>query len=116
MDQNLIQALGFLGNACLILAYLPQIKKIIVTKKAEDISLLMWVIISLGDLCLLAYAIITGETVFTSLFTVFVIENFAVLYLTFKYGEKPSFLNKKTMENKPKSTPEKSAPEGENKL
>ena len=91
MNENLLIAIGVLGNVLVLVSYLPQIHKIIVTKKAEDISLSMWWMYTLGDLLLMIYSIATGDAIFTALFTVFSIENIVVLYLAIKYGKpKPS--------------------------
>lgn len=86
MDERMVIAIGVLGNALLALAYLPQIRKTIVSKSAEDLSLSMWVLYVLGDICLLGYSIMTGDAIFTALFTLFTVENAVVLYLAVKYG------------------------------
>lgn len=87
MDARIVVAIGVLGNVLLALAYLPQIRKTIVSKSAEDLSLSMWVLYVLGDICLLAYSMMTGDAIFTALFTLFTVENAVVLYLAVKYGK-----------------------------
>ena len=115
MSQNLLQYLGILGNILLVVAYLPQIKKIIVTKKSEDVSALTWFIIFLGDFCMLAYAVVRNETIFAVLFTIFEIENLVVLYLTLKFKPKPELHKLSPRENmKEKMVEEKSAGQKEN--
>ncbi len=81
------QILGIIGNVILVASYLPQIKKIIVTKQAEDLSILMWFFIVLGDACLMVYSILTNDSIFTALFTLFTVENGILLFLTYKYGK-----------------------------
>ena len=83
-----LEWLGMLGNLLLVGSYLPQIYKLIKTKSAEDLSLSMWVIYVLGDVCLLAYSIGTGDLIFTALFA---LENLIVLYLTYLY-RKPALV------------------------
>lgn len=89
MSENVITGLGVVGNILLAGAYIPQIHKIIVTKSAEDLSLLMWLAYFIGDVLLLIYSILTGDTIFTALFTLFSIANFTILALTVKYGKTP---------------------------
>ena len=96
MLSNYTQYLGILGNILLVISYLPQIKKIIVTRKSEDLSTLMWLIILLGDGCMLAYAVIKNDTIFAILFTIFIIENLVVLYLTIKFKPKPEDISPRT--------------------
>ncbi len=87
MSENLITGVGVLGNILVVVSYLPQIRKIIVTKKAEDISLGMWGLYVLGDVCLLVYSIAVEDAIFTALFTLFTVENLVVFYLAVKYGK-----------------------------
>ena len=87
MDNTSLQILGVAGNALMVLGYFPQIRKIIVTRKAEDISLLTWIGYLTGDLCLLAYSLLTNDGVFVSLFTMFTVGNVTLIGLTIKYGK-----------------------------
>jgi MtN3 and saliva related transmembrane protein len=87
MASTFITGLGIAGNFVVVASYFPQIQKIIVTKKSEDISLPMWALYVLGDLMLLIYSIATNDTIFTMLFILFTIENIVVLYLAFKYAK-----------------------------
>ena len=87
MDGLTLQILGIAGNALMVLGYFPQIRKIIVTRKAEDISLLTWIGYLTGDLCLLLYALFTGDWVFVSLFCMFTVGNLTLISLTIKYGK-----------------------------
>lgn len=87
MSSNFITGLGIAGNIVVVVSYFPQIRKILATKKAEDISLPMWALYVIGDLMLLIYSIATDDTIFTMLFTLFTIENLVVLYLAFKYAK-----------------------------
>ena len=87
MNGPSLEILGIIGNALMVLGYFPQIKKIIVTRKAEDISLLTWIGYLTGDLCLLAYALFTSDWVFVSLFSLFTVGNVTLIALTIKYGK-----------------------------
>lgn len=87
MSENVITSLGVIGNILVVVSYLPQIRKIIVTKSAEDLSLGMWALYVLGDICLLVYSIAVEDVIFTALFTLFTVENLVVFYLALKYGK-----------------------------
>lgn len=87
MDGLQLELLGVIGNVLMVLGYFPQIRKILVTRKAEDISLLTWIGYLTGDLCLLTYAILTNDGVFVSLFTLFTVGNVTLILLTIKYGK-----------------------------
>ncbi len=91
--QSIAPYLGLIGNIFLIISYFPQIKKTIVTRKSEDLSALMWVIILTGDLLMLIYSILQKDTIFVMLFTVFVIENLVMLYLTLKFKPKKDLVS-----------------------
>jgi uncharacterized protein with PQ loop repeat len=83
-----MQIIGIVGNALLGLAYVPQIIKLIKTKRGEDLSLLMWINYLLGDILLAIYAYYTNDFIFCSLFTIFTVFNIIVLALTLKYSKK----------------------------
>lgn len=87
MNPTLLTILGVTGNLLVVISYLPQIKKLLITKRAEDLSLSMWVMYTLGDILLLIYSISTGDVIFTALFTLFTVENVVVLYLAIKYSK-----------------------------
>jgi len=87
MNPQTLQIIGILGNVCLVYAYVPQIKKLIVTKKAEDLSLMMWLSYLTGDILLLIYSSFTNDPIFIVLFTLFTVGNFTIFFLTLKYGK-----------------------------
>jgi len=87
LTPQITEIVGIIGNILLVVAYIPQIAKILKTKKAEDISIWMWINYFLGDVLLLIYSIGTGDTIFTMLFSFFTVGNFALLALTYKYGK-----------------------------
>lgn len=89
-----MQIIGIIGNALLALAYVPQILKLVKTKKGEDLSLLMWINYLVGDILLAAYAYYTKDMIFGTLFTLFTVFNIVVLALTLKYSKKKVVLLK----------------------
>lgn len=52
-----MQTVGIVGNALLVLAYIPQIVKLIKTKKGEDLSLMMWINYLVADILLATHAL-----------------------------------------------------------
>ncbi len=104
LSPPLLQAFGALGNFFLVIAYLPQIVKIVRTKRAEDLSMLMWLCYFFGDALLLIYAMMTGDTIFTMLFSFFMIGNLTLMVLTYKFGR----ISKTVMEKDGKDALEES--------
>jgi MtN3 and saliva related transmembrane protein len=88
MLDQMMNIFGIIGNALLTIAYIPQIMKLVKTKKGEDLSLLMWICYLVGDLFLATYAVYTRDLIFFTLFTLFTFFNIIVLYLTIKYSKK----------------------------
>lgn len=95
MTENVLQIIGIAGNVLLVAAYIPQILKIVKTKKAEDISTLMWLAYFIGDILLLVYSIETDEPIFVMLFTLFTIGNLALFYLSIRYNKAPKVISHK---------------------
>ena len=89
MKENLLPLLGIVGNALLITAYIPQITKTFQAKKADDLSLGMWVLWALGDLCFLLYSLLEKDLYSSILFGCFTLGNVLILCLILRYG-KPS--------------------------
>ncbi len=83
-----MEIIGIIGNVLLVISYIPQIIKLIKTKRGEDLSLLMWISYLAGDLLLAIYAWYTRDYIFFSLFVLFTIFNLIVLGLTLKYSGK----------------------------
>jgi len=88
MNEQWLPVIGYIGNVFLLIGYTPQIFKILRTKKAEDISIFMWIFYFLGDLFAATYAILSRDLVFTFLFGFFTAGNVILIYLTHKYSPK----------------------------
>lgn len=87
MNEELLPILGTLGNGLLIAAYIPQIVKMLRSKKAEDVSLWMWILWFLGDSCFLAYSLIEKDVYSSVLFGFFSLGNIVILTLIALYGK-----------------------------
>ena len=86
MPSEIVPIIGFIGNIVVLGGYLPQIFKTWKTRKAEDISIMMWIWYFLGDLLLLIYSVMTNDPVFIVLFAFFTLGNAILIILTKKYG------------------------------
>lgn len=87
MKENVLPILGTLGNALLIAAYIPQIVKMLRSKKAEDVSLGMWVLWFFGDACFLTYSLLEKDVYSSVLFGCFSLGNVVILTLIALYGK-----------------------------
>lgn len=87
MKENMLPILGTLGNALLIAAYIPQILKMLKTRRAKDVSLGMWVLWFFGDGCFLLYSILEEDLYSSILFSAFTLGNIIILTLIFLYGK-----------------------------
>jgi len=86
MDINWITLIGLMGAACTTIAGLPQVIKILKTKRTRDISLLMYIVLIVGLFLWLIYGLaikdlplIVANTITFSLAAV-------VLILKLKHG------------------------------
>ncbi|MBD3426121.1 MAG: hypothetical protein GF409_02695 [Candidatus Omnitrophica bacterium] len=61
MDRLHISLIGFAAGICTTLSFVPQVVKILRTKRARDISLYMYIILTLGIFLWLVYGILIGE-------------------------------------------------------
>lgn len=89
MNKNITiwSLIGFIGTLLFVIAYCPQIIKLLKIKKAEGISIIAYLIWFLGGCLLLIYALTTKDPVFitlTSLETLFLL---IINILTFKYRQ-----------------------------
>lgn len=58
MNYSFIQMLGFISGILTTIAFIPQVLKVWVTRKTEDISLLMFIIFITGIIGWLIYGIL----------------------------------------------------------
>ena len=87
MNEELLPWLGTIGNALLIVAYVPQILTMIKNKRAEDVSLWMWILWFIGDGCFLAYSLLQKDVYSSVLFSAFTLGNIVILTLIALYGK-----------------------------
>ncbi len=59
--MNWITVMGFIAGMCTTSAFLPQVVKIFRTRKTEDISLFMYIILTTGILLWIIYGSLNGD-------------------------------------------------------
>lgn len=59
--MNWITVMGLLAGMCTTAAFLPQVVKIFRTRKTEDISLSMYIILTIGILLWILYGWLNGD-------------------------------------------------------
>jgi MtN3 and saliva related transmembrane protein len=80
------QTIGLLAGALIVLASLPQILKILKTKKTSDISLPMYILINIGTFLWLVYGFMTNQIAVIIPNLIFQVFNLIILYLKIKHG------------------------------
>ena len=58
---DLVEALGLFAGTCTTLSFLPQLRKVIVTRSVSDISLLMYTMYCTGLILWTVYGICVGS-------------------------------------------------------
>lgn len=81
-----VQILGLIAGGLIVFASLPQILKIIKTKRTSDISLPMYIIINIGTFLWIVYGFITNQIAILIPNVIFQIFNLIILYLKVKHG------------------------------
>jgi len=80
-----IKIIGLLAAACTTFALLPQVIKTIRTKRTQDISLQMYILIFVGNLLWLTYGIGINDFALISANVVTSVFSFTILILKLKY-------------------------------
>ncbi len=81
-----IQILGLIAGGLIAIAALPQFIKIVKTKKTQDISLPMYILLNIGGLLWILYGILTNQFAVIVTNLIFQIFNMVILYLKLKHG------------------------------
>ncbi len=81
-----IQYLGLLAGGLVIVASLPQILKILQTKKTTDISLPMYIIQNIGIILWVVFGILSHSPAVAITNGIFLVLTLTILYLKIKHG------------------------------
>jgi len=84
--MDITVAIGFIGAFCTTIAFLPQVIKAIKTKSTKDISLLMYIVFTMGLFFWLAYGVLIDSLpiIIANLVTLFL--SAAVIFGKLRYG------------------------------
>ncbi len=80
------QYIGFLGAFCTTISFLPQAIKIHQTKNTTDISLPMWILLSIGICCWLAYGFLLRDLPLMTANVITLTISVFILFSKLKYG------------------------------
>lgn len=86
MNMFYVQALGLITGGFVVFASLPQIIKIIKTKKTNDISLPMYITLNIGTFLWVVYGLFTQQLPIIITNTIFQLFNLTILFLKIKHG------------------------------
>lgn len=81
-----IDILGLTAGGFVVFASLPQILKIIKSKKTSDLSLQMYVLLNIGVFLWVIYGLLTKQIAVLIPNIVFQIFNLTILYLKIRHG------------------------------
>ncbi|MDD5147377.1 MAG: SemiSWEET transporter [Candidatus Daviesbacteria bacterium] len=86
MNTISVEALGLIAGGFVVFASLPQILKIIKTKRTTDISLPMYIALNIGTFLWLVYGLLTQQMALIITNVIFQIFNLTILFLKIKHG------------------------------
>ncbi len=86
--MNLVDSLGLAAGSLTTIAFVPQVLKIWVSKSAEDVSVLMFAVFSLGVVLWLAYGIALGAWPVIIANVVTLALSILVVVLKFRYRDR----------------------------
>jgi len=84
--MDYVQILGLIAGGFVVFASLPQILKIIKTKRTNDISLPMYIALNIGTFLWLMYGLLTQQMALIITNVIFQIFNLSILFLKIKHG------------------------------
>jgi MtN3 and saliva related transmembrane protein len=88
VEKFFVELLGIIAGTLTTVSFLPQLVKIVKNKSAKDVSLLMFLIFTLGILLWLVYGILTLTLAIIIANSVTIILALSILILKIKYDSK----------------------------
>lgn len=86
MQKIFIDIFGYVGASLTTIAFLPQVIKTIRLKKADEISLIMYILFCIGLLCWLIYGLMIINLPLIGANGIALVLATIVLYFKLKYG------------------------------
>lgn len=87
MREIVLQLLMWVVTVCDYIAYVPQLRKLVKTKKSEDISVGSWLLWMISSICDTSYAILLGRYELIVSASSCLLLNSLVLVLTLHYNK-----------------------------
>jgi MtN3 and saliva related transmembrane protein len=84
--MNAISIFGLVAGAFTIVSSLPQILKVIKSRKTADISLPMYILLVTGCLMWVVYGIVTSQIAIIIPNVIYFVFNSIILYLKIRFG------------------------------
>lgn len=84
--MDFVQVLGLIAGAFVVFASLPQILKILKTKRTSDLSLPMYIALNIGTFLWIVYGFLTQQAAIIITNVIFQILNMSILLLKVKHG------------------------------
>ena len=75
-----------MASAAIVFSWIPQIRRILVTRSAEDISYGLPALLMIGSALWVAYGIHLNDVIIATVNSIVILLNFLVLILKRKYG------------------------------
>jgi MtN3 and saliva related transmembrane protein len=88
VEKFFVELLGLIAGTLTTISFLPQLVKIVKNKSAKDVSLLMFLIFTLGILLWLVYGILTLTLAIIIANSVTIVLALSILILKIKYDRK----------------------------
>jgi MtN3 and saliva related transmembrane protein len=88
VEKFFVELLGLIAGTLTTISFLPQLVKIVKNKSAKDVSLLMFLIFTLGIFLWLVYGILTLTLAIIIANSVTIILALSILILKIKYDRK----------------------------
>jgi MtN3 and saliva related transmembrane protein len=88
VEKFFVELLGIIAGTLTTISFLPQLVKIVKNKSAKDVSLLMFLIFTLGIFLWLVYGILTLTLAIIIANSVTIILALSILILKIKYDRK----------------------------
>ena len=88
VEKFFVELLGVIAGTLTTISFLPQLVKIVKNKSAKDVSLLMFLMFTLGILLWLVYGILTLTLAIIIANSVTIILALSILILKIKYDRK----------------------------
>jgi len=88
VEKFFVELLGIIAGTLTTISFLPQLVKIVKNKSAKDVSLLMFLMFTLGILLWLVYGILTLTLAIIIANSVTIILALSILILKIKYDRK----------------------------